>query len=198
MSSKLLKICSMFVLTLGMESVESLEQGENGGSSILIKANSADVSISGEVKDIISVEFDEGKKELRLFEDNGEETSSDYRTFSFEIKTMTSTGAKLKLEGKDGLSFDGSNRCWTLSKADGDTENDNIKIWFQLMGRSRGTEDGEGVLEQRGWDEDGCCYTFKQYDGVGEWRIIAHSVKKITEEGSGVYKGSLKVSIVAA
>lgn len=196
MICKVLRVCAVFTLLLGTECVESLEMEDNRESAILIKANTADVSIKGEVKDIISVEFDGEKRELSLFEDNGEETADSSRTFGFNIKTMNSTGAKLKLEGKDGLSFDESIRCWTLSGTD--DRNSKVLIWFRLMGRSKGAGDEEGALEQRGWDEDGCCYTFKQHDGVGEWKIIAHSIKKITDEKRDIYKGSLKVSIVAA
>lgn len=194
MVCKLLKICSVFALLLEMEFVESLEKEGSGENTVLIKANTADVSIKGEVKGIISVEFDKEKKELQLFEDNGKEADEAFRTFSFKIKTMTGTGAKLKLEGKNGLLFNEEERCWSLPCVDGCAGKGKvINIEFRLKGR-----DKEGQLEQRGWDEDGCCYTFKKYDEIGEWRIIAHPSKGITNEESGIYKGSLTVSIVAA
>lgn len=187
MVCKLLKICSIFLIfcvwRVGAEEVSS---------GITIDANSADVSIKGEVKGIISVKFSENSRELRLFEDNGKETDEDSRTFTFKIRIMTSTGAKLRLEGKDGLSFDGGSKCWMLSKK-GSENSKVVKIRFRLKGM-----DKSGNLDPRSWDEEGFCYTFKESDGLGEWRIIVNPISEITNEESGIYKGSLKVSIVAA
>lgn len=187
MVCKLLKIYSIFLIFY-VWSVGAERESEG----ITIDANSADVSIKGEVKNIISVKFNEKRKELRLFEDNGKETDEDSRTFTFKIKTMTSTGAKLKLEGKDGLSFDGGNKCWLLSK-EGSENSKVVKIRFLLKGM-----DKSGNLEPRSWDEEGFYYTFKESDGLGEWKIIANPINEVTNEESGIYKGSLKVSIVAA
>ena len=190
MSYWLIKAFSVVALASCMLDVRA----EDGKGPILIEANSTDISIKGEVKNIISVEFGEEKRELLLFEDNGKEADEASRTFTFEIKTMTGTGAKLKLEGKDGLSFNRENRCWTISKDGGGVKNNRV-ISFELLLRG---VDEKGNLEQRGWDENGFCYTFKEYDGLGEWKIIAHPHKSITNEKSGVYKGSLTISIVAA
>ncbi len=189
MVCKLLKICSIFLIfcvwRVGAEEVSS---------GITIDANSADVSIKGEVKNIISVEFGEEKRELLLFEDNGKETDKASRTFVFEVKIMTGRGAKLKLEGKDGLSFDSKKRYWKLSRVGSSSESGQVVyVEFLLYGMSK-----EKQLNQRAWDREGCCYTFKENDGIGEWKIIASPINEITNEESGIYKGSLKVSIVAA
>jgi len=178
----LLKVCTFVVLIFGVT--------DNANAEFQAGANEAELEVSGEVKDVIVVDFDKPKQVLNLFKDNGDKTDESERTFKFTIIRLTNSGAKLQLSANDGISY--NQKEWSVSKKNSDGSIDKCVIDFSLLGTSK-----DGQLGQRAWDDEGNSYTFTGDDGVGEWYIIAEPQKKIKREKPGVFKGSLKVSIVA-
>ncbi len=181
MRSNLLKICAFVV---------SIVEADSANADVYAKQNEAELEILGEVKDIIIVDFKGSKQVLNLFKDSGDKTDETDRTFKFNIIRLTNSGAKLQLSVKDGISC--NQQEWSILKQNNDGTTDECIIEFSLLGMSK-----DGQLEQRVWDDEGNSYTFAENDGVGEWRIIAEPVTKIKREKPGVFKGSLKISIVA-
>ena len=181
MRSNLLKICVVIV---------SIACENNSIANIQTERNEAELKIVGEVKDVIIVNFEEATQVLNLFKDNGDKTDEIDRTFKFSILRLTNSGAKLQLSTTDGISY--NQKEWSISKTNDDGTEDKCVIDFSLLGMSK-----DGQLGQRAWDEEGNSYTFTEDDGVGEWRIIAEPVTKIKREKPGVFRGSLKISIVA-
>jgi len=180
--SDLLKVCAFVVLIYGVT--------DNANADIQTESNEAEMEIIGEIKDVIIVDFEKPKQVLNLFKDNGDKTDEKERTFKFTIIRLTNSGAKLHLSADDGISY--NQKEWSVSKRNSDGSVDKCVIDFSLLGTSK-----DGQLGQRAWDDEGNSYTFKDDDGVGEWRIVAEPVTKIKREKSGVFKGSLKISIVA-
>jgi hypothetical protein len=181
MRNNLLKICVIVV---------SIICGNNTSANIQAGQNEAELKIVGEVKDVIIVNFEDATQVLNLFKDNGDKTDEIDRTFKFTILRLTNSGAKLQLSTTDGISY--NQKEWSILKENNDGTTDKCVIDFSLLGTSK-----EGQLGQRAWDEEGNTYTFTEDDGVGEWCIIAEPVTKIKREKPGVFKGSLKISIVA-
>jgi len=181
MNNKLLGMCAAMTLSFF-----------GAGSVFCAESDSATVNIDGEIKAVIVVVFSDQEQTLKLYDDKGDKTRDEDRTFSFYITRFTSKSAKLKLEPEgEGISLkDGK---WTISKVKDGSNGDKDK--YNLTFRLEGPGDSSGV--QKAW-EDGCStYSFKEGEKVlGEWKIIVDP-DRIERQSSGKYSGKLKVSVSA-